>query len=54
MLALIVLAGMLAASELDPANALTWHIGAGFVSMLAAIAILYTRMQARQSQLVTG
>lgn len=50
MLALILLAGARATGELDPSNAMTWLIGGGFGGVLAAIAILYLRMQARQSQ----
>jgi hypothetical protein len=47
MLALILAAGARASGELDPANAMTWLIGAGFTAVLAAIAVLYARMQAQ-------
>ncbi len=54
MMALILLAGARAAGELDPSNAMTWLITAGFAAVLAAIAVLYLRTQARQSQSATG
>jgi hypothetical protein len=48
MLALIVIAGARASDELDPSNAMTWLISAGFAAALAGVAILYARMRARQ------
>jgi hypothetical protein len=45
MLVLILLAGVRAAGELDPFNAMTWLIAGGFAGVLAAIATLYLRMQ---------
>lgn len=53
MLALILVAGARASGELDPSNALTWLIGAGFASVLAAIAVLYIQMRTRQSRPAT-
>jgi hypothetical protein len=50
MLALIVVAGVRAGSELDPGNPLTWLLTAGFVTVLAAIIVLYMRMQGRQAR----
>lgn len=47
MLALILAAGARAGRELDPSNALTWLIGAGFTAVLAAIAVMYAQMQAQ-------
>jgi hypothetical protein len=47
MLALILAAGARASGELDPSNAMTWLIGAGFAAVLAAIAVMYARMRAR-------
>lgn len=51
MLALIVIAGARATGEFDSANAMTWLISAGFVGVLAAIVVLYLRMEARLAQL---
>ena len=53
MLALILIAGARASAELDPSNAMTWLIGGGFAGVLAAIAVLYLRMQARHSRPAT-
>ncbi len=50
MLALIVVAGARASSELDPANPLTWLLTLGFVAVLAATVVLYLRMQAMQGR----
>ena len=50
MLALIVIAGARATGEFDSANAMTWLISAGFVGVLAAIVVLYVRMEARLPQ----
>ncbi|MGO9293574.1 MAG: hypothetical protein ACLP52_06770 [Streptosporangiaceae bacterium] len=50
MLTLILLAGARAAGELDPSNAMTWLIAGGFAGVLAAIAVLYLRMQRRLSR----
>jgi len=47
MLALILAAGVRASGELDPSNAMTWLIGFGFATVLAAIAVMYARMRAR-------
>ena len=47
MLALILAAGARASGELDPSSAMTWLIGAGFTAALAAIAVMYARMQAQ-------
>jgi hypothetical protein len=47
MLALILAAAARASGELDPANAMTWLIGAGFTAVLAGIAVVYTRMRAQ-------
>ena len=47
MLALILVAGVRASSELDPSNAVTWLIGTGFVAVLAAITATYARMRAQ-------
>jgi hypothetical protein len=46
MLALILVAGVRASSELDLSNAMTWLIGAGFAAVLTAIAATYARMRA--------
>jgi hypothetical protein len=46
MLVLIIVAGARASSEFDPGNPLTWLLTAGFVVVLAAVAVLYVRMQA--------
>ncbi len=54
MLALIVLAGLRAAGDLDPSNAMTWLIAVGFAAALTAIAILYLRMHARESEPVSA
>jgi hypothetical protein len=54
MLALIVLAGVRAAGELDPANAMTWLISAGFVAVLAAVVVLSLRMDARLARPAAG
>ena len=45
MLALIIVAGLRASAELDPANPMTWLLTAGFGAVLAAIVVLYLRMQ---------
>ncbi len=45
MLALIIVAGVRASAELDPANPMTWLLTAGFGAVLAAIVVLYLRMQ---------
>jgi hypothetical protein len=50
MLALIVISGARATGEFDSANAMTWLISAGFVGVLAAIVVLYLRMEARLAQ----
>ena len=50
MLVLIIVAGARAGSELDPGNPLTWLLTAGFVVVLAAIAVLYVRMQAMRGR----
>ena len=50
MLALILAAGLRAAGELDPSNAMAWLIGCGFAGVLAAITALYLRMRARVSR----
>ena len=50
MLALIILAGARASSELDAANPLTWLLTAGFAAVLSAIIVLYMRMQGRQER----
>jgi len=47
MLALILAAVARASGELDPANAMTWLIGAGFTAVLAGIAVVYARMRAQ-------
>ena len=47
MLALILVAGVRASSELDPSNAVTWLLGTGFVAVLAAITATYARMRAQ-------
>ena len=47
MLALILAAGARASGELDPSSAMTWLTGAGFTAVLAAIAVMYARMQAQ-------
>ena len=47
MLALILVAGVRASSELDLSNAVTWLIGAGFAAVLAAIVATYARMRAQ-------
>jgi hypothetical protein len=47
MLVLILAAGLRAHGEFAPSNPLTWLFGGGFVGLLAAMAILYLRMQAR-------
>jgi hypothetical protein len=44
MLALMLLAGIRAHGEFDPANPLTWILAAGFGGAAAAVAILYWRM----------
>jgi hypothetical protein len=50
MLALSIVAGVRASSELDPGNPLTWLLTAGFAAVLAAIIVLYVRMQGRQAR----
>jgi hypothetical protein len=50
MLALIVVAGARATGEFDSANAMTWLISAGFVAVLAAVIVLYLRMETRLAQ----
>ncbi|MEP7022369.1 MAG: hypothetical protein ABJB47_00840 [Actinomycetota bacterium] len=50
MLTLIVIAGVRAAGELSPSNAMTWLISCGFAGVLAAIAALYLRMRAQLSR----
>jgi hypothetical protein len=47
MLALILVAGVRASSELDPSNAVTWLIGTGFAAVLTAITATYARMRAQ-------
>ena len=47
MLTLILVAGVRARAEFDPANPLTWLFAAGFGGATAAIAIVYRRMQRR-------
>ena len=47
MLTLIVAAGARATGQFDAANAMTWMISGGFVAVLAAIAVLTLRMEAR-------
>ena len=54
MLALIVVAGARATGEFDSANAMTWLISGGFVAVLAAIIVLYLRMDARLAQPAVG
>lgn len=54
MLGLILVAGARATGELDPANAMTWLIAGGFTGVLAAIAALYLRMQARLARLAAS
>jgi hypothetical protein len=50
MLALIIVAGVRASSELDPSNPLTWLLTAGFATVLVAIIVLYMRMQGMQAR----
>ena len=50
MLALILAAAARASGELDPSNAMTWLISAGFTGVLAAIAVMYAQMRARPSR----
>ena len=47
MLTLILVAGVRAHAEFDPANALTWLFAAGFGGVTVALAIVYRRMQRR-------
>jgi hypothetical protein len=54
MLALIVLAGARATGELDSANAMTWLISGGFVAVLAAVIVLYLRMETRLARPAGG
>lgn len=54
MLALIVAAGARATGELDSANVMTWLISGGFVAVLAAIVVLYLRMEARLAEPAVG
>ena len=54
MLALIVVAGARATGEFDSANAMTWLISGGFVAVLAAIIVLYLRMETRLAQPAVG
>jgi len=53
MLAFILAAGARAAGDLDPSNAMTWLIGFGFAAVLAAIAVVYARMQAQAAPAAT-
>ena len=54
MLALIVLAGARATGEFDSANAMTWLISGGFVAVLAAVVVLYLRMETRLARPAGG
>jgi hypothetical protein len=45
MLTLILLAGVRAYAQFDPANAVTWLIAAGFVGVTVAVVAVYRRMQ---------
>jgi hypothetical protein len=54
MLALIVVAGARATTELDSANAMTWLVCVGFVAALAAVIALSLRMDARRAQPAAG
>ncbi|MDQ1647192.1 MAG: hypothetical protein QOJ50_3376, partial [Cryptosporangiaceae bacterium] len=45
MLVLILAAGIRARDEIDPHNALTWILAAGFTGVTAALAGLYVRME---------
>lgn len=54
MLALIVVAGARATGEFDSANAMTWLISGGFAAVLAAIIVLYLRMETRLAQPAVG
>jgi hypothetical protein len=54
MLALIVVAGARATGEFDSANAMTWLISGGFVAVLAAIIVLYLRMETRLAEPAVG
>lgn len=54
MLVLIVVAGARAYRDLDPGNALTWLLAAGFVGLAAGIAVLYRRMERRTAPHATA
>jgi hypothetical protein len=47
MLALILVAGVRAAGDHDPSNALTWPFAGGFATLLAALLVVYARMAQR-------
>jgi len=51
---LIVVAGARATAEFDSANAMSWLISGGFVAVLAAVIVLYLRMETRMSQPAVG
>jgi hypothetical protein len=45
MLVMMIVAGLRAYSQFDPANPLTWLFGIGFIGLTAAIAVVYRRME---------
>jgi hypothetical protein len=45
MLTLMIVAGLRAYAQFDPANPLTWLFAIGFVGLTAAIAVVYRRME---------
>lgn len=47
MLVLILVGGVRAAGDLDPANVLTWVFAAGFTALLVASVVMYVRMEQR-------
>jgi hypothetical protein len=50
MLVLILAGGVMAASDWDPSNVLTWLFAAGFTGVLAASAVLYVQMEGHVRQ----
>ena len=54
MLLLILVAGVRASSELDPAKPLTWLFAVGFVVTAVASAVLYIRMESRARSVSTS
>jgi hypothetical protein len=54
MLVLILVAGVRAYHEFDPANPLTWLLAAGFVGTAVAVVLLYVQMEIRMRSATTA